>query len=105
MTFNEIEQGIAQIEQAYFTGPFCESVVRDDLQCRKAMDSYSTFGSVGRQTNELGEKKDFYIQDFNNILDVINRVQSDYSNNSVFVSRCERCKIQINRLLNIVRDF
>ena len=105
MTFYEIEQSISQIEREYFTGAFSESVIRNDLQNRKAMDSYSTLGSTGRQTNELGNKKDFYIQDFNGIIAAINKVQTMYSSNSEFVSRCDRCINQINRLLGIVRSF
>ena len=109
MNFYQIEQGISQIEQAYFNGAFSDSVIRDDLQTRKAMDTYSTFGSTGRQTNELAKKKDFYIRDFNDVLNtidlVINWMRDNQPGNSSFITRCENCKTQINKLLSIVRSF
>ena len=105
MTYNEIEQWIGNnVEQVYFFGAYSEDTVRNDLQLRKAMDIRS-----GGQTNNLGEKKSIYIQHFNRILGdinfAINWVQSNRPQNSEFISRCERCKSQVKRLLDIVRDF
>jgi len=58
------EKYISACEEIYFTGNFSDSVIKTDLENRKASDRYSTMGSNPRQTNLLWEKKQFYFQDF-----------------------------------------
>ena len=94
------EQIISQIEQIYFTGSFSESTIRNDLQLREAMDIRS-----GGQKNNLGEKQSFYIQEIDIVLDLLKKVQTAYSNESAFVSRCKRLEEHVNKLLAIVRSF
>ena len=94
--FNKLERCICQIEQNYFTiGAFNENIVRNDLQYRPA--------------NELSQKKNFYIQDFNGVLETINIILNAAQNHqpldSMLISRCEKCKNQMNKLLGIVRSF
>jgi len=94
------EQIISQIEQIYFTGSFSESTIRNDLQLRKSMDIRS-----GGQTNNLGEKRSFYIQEIDIVLNLLKKMQTACSDDSAFVSRCKRCEDQVNKLLAIVRSF
>ena len=110
MTFNEIEQDIVWYEREYFIGgAFSESTIKTDLENRKAMDRLSTMGSLGRQTNELANKREFYIKEFNDSLNWISstldaaRIHRAWD--TTFISRCEKCKEQANRLLNFVRNF
>jgi len=107
MTFEEAERYIAEYEQLYFRGEsFSESFIRNDLELRKTRDRLSTMGS-GRPTNELTRKKSVYYQWFNENLGGINRILDEATNRSwdTIIDRCERCKEQANRLLNLVRDF
>jgi len=102
MTYNEIEQFISSVEREYFTGVFSESTIRNDLQLRKSMDIRS-----GGQANNFREKQGYYIQHFDRILGDIDFAIDWVQNNNCpqkpeFISRCERCKEQVNRLLEIV---
>jgi len=106
--FNKAKDFIALCEMDFFSGAFSESVIRADLENRKAMDRLSTMGSSGMQTNELRNKKNYYIQDFDNCLSGITQVLDWARNNhwdTMFISRCERCKEQVNKLHDIVRNF
>ena len=110
MDFDKAGQLIALFEKDYFfTGAFSESIIRDDLQIRKRRDSCSTLGSSGIQTYELRAKKDFYIKEFNDSLNLINQilneVRTHQSWDATLISRCEKCKNQANKLLGIVRNF
>ena len=107
--FVKAGQLIALYEKEYFTGSFSEKVIRDDLQSRKASDAYSKMGSSGRQTYLLPEKKNFYIKEFtsglNDINTVLNATKAHQSWDSALISRCEKCRDQADKLLNIVRNF
>ena len=108
MTFDQIERIISLYEKSY-SGPFSESTVKDDLENKRALDSYSMLGSSPRQTHELRAKKDFYIKEFNDNLIYINKIldaaRIHRSWDSMFISRCEKCKNEANKLLGIVRNF
>jgi len=84
----EIEQMIANVEQAYST-VFSESYVKNDLRDR-------TY------------KRDFYIQAFNkysglgNFLKIL---ESRYPQNLGLISRCKKCIDHTNKMLEIVRNF
>ena len=96
------EELIVSFEREFFTGWYSESAIKADLENRKAMDSLSTMGSSGMQTNRLGEKRNIYFQDFKNVLYHIDRISKE---DSAFISRCERCKNQVNKLYDFVRNF
>ena len=98
------EEFIVSFERELFTGSFSESFIKNDLEARKTRDTLSTMGS-GMRTNLLGEKRKIYIQDFKNVLGIIEKAKDEYSHDSEFLSRCERCKNQANRLLDIVLNF
>ena len=103
MAFNEIEQYVNQVEQIFFYGPFSEDTVRQDLQLRESMDIRS-----GRRTNNLGEKQNVYISDINVALGTINKIIGAthiHRGDTTFLSKCERCQNQLNKLLDIVRSF
>jgi hypothetical protein len=108
--FNEANRHIALYEQSYFSGGvFSESFIKDDLKNRKAMDNISTFTSRGRQTNEVGIKKNFYIQEYNTAIAHINTilaaVRTHQSWDSMLISRCEKCRDQAYKLLDIVNSY
>ena len=112
MTPNEflaaLNKFIEYCEESYFTGAFSESVIKDDLQSRKASDTYSTLGSNPRQTNQLAEKKQFYINDFNSVEDELDtwiRKIREVNPDHPWIARCEKCKNQIVKLRKIVRNF
>jgi len=65
MAFNLIiaEKLIVLTEESLFLGAFSESIVKNDLETRKAMDRLSKMGSKGA-TNALAEKKDVYFRNF-----------------------------------------
>ena len=102
------KQYLEQIEDIYFTGCFSESVIETDLENRKASDRYSTMGSNPRQTNLLWEKKQYYFQDFDEKEQSFNFIISKLRSitlNHEWIPRVERCKNQIVKLRNLVRDF
>jgi len=107
--FNKIGQVIALYEENYFTGGFSEWVIKDDLQNRKSMDALSTMGSSGKQTYRLAEKKRFYVEEFSNgwnwINAALNEVRAHQPWDSMLISRCERCRDQAKKLLDIVQNF
>ena len=108
MDFSAAQDAISQIEQIYFTGVFRESVIREDLQNRKLLDNLKR--SSGKYSNELEDKRDFYIKDFNNVLDnainfILEVVQTHRSWDTTLINRCKRCKSELEKLLNIVRNF
>jgi len=96
------EEFIVSFEREFFTGSYSESAIKADLEARKTMDSLSTMGSSGMQTNRLGEKRNIYFQDFENVLYHIDRISKE---DTTFISRCERCKSQVNKLKDIVSNF
>ena len=129
----KIERALAYLEIELFTGSFSESVVKNDLQLRNAMDSYSTLGSretqtgipeddpleifnsphkqtplhlkeKGFQTYELSNKKSFYLDSFGKDLELINTCLK-YSLPASYIDRLERCKNQVNKLREIVLNF
>ena len=99
------EELIASFERELFTGAFSESAIKADLENRRAMDNLSTMGSWGRQTNKLSEKRNFYIETFYEVLGHIDSILEHTKSDSSFIPRCEKCKNQANRLLDIVRNF
>ena len=105
---NKAEEFIIFCESEFFTGTHSVSFITKDLQTRKASDRYSTLGSNSRQTNLLSAKKQVYFETFNNVYNGINlylnMLQKSYPNHAL-ISRCERCKEQIEKLRNIVQDF
>jgi len=106
----KIKEFIDKFEREYFTGPYSESSIKADLESRRAMDGLSTMGSSGRQTNRLGEKRSIYIKEFNDLLDstinpILEWAKTNCSDDTVFISSCENCKTQVNRMLDIVRNF
>ena len=104
----DAEQYISHCEIGYFTGPFSESAIRDDLQTRKARDSYSMMGTPPHRTNFLSEKKQFYYKDFNEVEQylglILGMLQNTYPAHTL-IPRCERCKNQIVKLRNLVQNF
>ena len=104
MSFDKLVEYINRVEQVYFFGAYSEDTVRKDLQLRKNMDVRG-----GWQSNNLREKQSVYIEHFNSVLGdinfVINQVGTNRPNDSTFISRCERCKNQVNNLLEVVRSF
>jgi len=108
MSFDDLLQYIDNVEQVYFSEVYSEEAVRKDLQTRQAYDRYSTVGSGGR-TDKLGEKQGIYIRDINdslgNINKILNAARIHRSWDSTFISKCERCQNQLNKLLAIVRSF
>ena len=58
----------------------------------------------GFQTNELGQKKQFYYDSFDKDLELINTCLS-YSPPTSYVDRLKRCQNQVNKLRDIVRNF
>ena len=110
INFARAEQYIAKIEQGYFNnGAFSESNVKDDLENRRALDSYSMLGSSPRQTYELRAKKEFYFNDFNNnigtIKNILSELQKYQPENKMLISKCEKCLNELNKLQDIVRNF
>lgn len=104
MASYEFENFISQVEKGYFEGgPYSESIVKEDLQTRRASDIYSTVGSAG--TNRLREKKEFYVKNFNEILENIEYVMDKEKADHSFLSKCVKCKNQLNKLLAVVRNF
>jgi hypothetical protein len=99
---------IEQCEQGYFTGVFSEDAIKNDLQNRKARDQYSTLGSNPRQTDHLSEKKRFYFKDFDarqEDFDFIIKELQSINKNHALIPKCERCKNQVAKLRNLVRNF
>ena len=90
MDFVKAGELIALYEKEYFSGAFCERVIRDDLGMRRG-------------------KKNFYIDEYTTGLDWINAildaVRTHQSWDSMLISRCEKCRDQANKLLNIARGF
>jgi len=103
---------IASYEREFLTGSFSESNIITDLEMCRTKDSLSTLGSLGRQTYELSAKRNWYIETCNEVLNGINRILyleqeeiNHCSEDTTFVSRCENCKNQVIKMLNIVRNF
>jgi len=102
MNYKEL---ITLFERDFFTGAFSESAIIADLEATESMDRLSTLGSSGRQTYMLSEKRNIYFQDFDYALEKIDEAIDEYQWDNEFISRCERCKNQINLLSDIVRNF
>ena len=103
-----VEQYLDACETMYFSGSFSEGVIRDDLQARKTNDRISTMTSNPRQTYYLSEKKQFYYKDFDDAEQYLSSIVNGLKNistNHALIPRCEKCKNQIGKLRNIVRDF
>jgi len=96
------EELIVSFEREFFTGSYSESAIKADLEARRTRDNLSRMGSYGMQTNMLGEKREIYFQDFDLVLNHIDRISKE---DTTFISRCERCKNQVNKLYDFVRDF
>jgi len=108
--FAPAEKYIGHAEQGLFgSGPFSESTIKDDLQNRQMQDNLSTMGSSGRQTYYLREKKEYYDQVFTEYLNgfdiILRKARGHLSADSTLISRCERCKAQAYRLLEIARNY
>jgi len=74
-------------ENNYFTtGLFCESTIKADLENRS-------------------EKKQFYLNDFNEVEKNLDLLLSCLPVNHLFAPRCKRCKEQIGKLRNLVQNF
>ena len=101
----EVERVVGACEEMYFTGWFSESVIKDDLQKRKTRDSLSTMGSNPRQTYHLSEKKQFYLKDFDDVEKRLNEFLDGLPRTHELYKRSERCKNQIIKLREIVRNF
>ena len=104
MDYYECNRFISQIEQTFFdSGPYGESVIIKDLQTRRAMDAFNPSG------NELSNKKKIYYKDFETALDgiwgVIKWAYDNRQNDLVFKNRLIKCKNQLEKLQNIVRNF
>jgi len=85
------EELIVSFEREFFTGSYSESTIKTDLAYR------STLGA-----GKLEEKRKIYFQDFDLVLTHIDRILRE---DTALISRCERCKNQVNRLSDIVRGF
>ena len=83
------QEMIVQFEGIYFTGCFSEGTIKSDLNYRP-------------------EKRQFYIKDFDDTEETINLIlsllQKAYPNHAL-IPRFERCKNQIVKLRNLVRNF
>ena len=99
------ERYIKSCENDYFTGSFNESYIRNDLQTRKASDTYSTMGSSGRQTNHLSQKKQFYYDDFDNTEGTVDGLLRTLPKTHALFSRCEKLKKELTKLRELVRNF
>ena len=102
---DKIEETVIQLENDLFTGAFSESVVRSDLEARATKDRLSKYGSSGRQTDELGQKKRVYNENFQEYIDLINTVLGLLDSSHPYVSRLKRCENQVNKLRGIVSGF
>lgn len=104
-----MEENLAIFEEALFTGSFSEDTIRSDLQNRKLMDTYSTMGSAGWQTNKLGDQKQFYKQELNQWIEGANTLtevaQTHLPGDQALISRCEKCKKEANKLLAFVCSY
>ena len=101
------EQLLNSYEKDYFTGAFSESTIKDDLQTRKASDAYSRMGS-GPPTNYLSQKKQFYYNDFDDTEEYLNRIDkmlSGQPKTHPLLLRSAKCRSQITKLREIVRNF
>jgi len=58
----------------------------------------------GFQTHEFSNKKDFYLDSFDKDLELINICLS-YSPPTSYVNRLERCRNQVTKLIDIVRNY
>ena len=99
------ERHVALCESELFTGSHSEGFITNDLQTRRASDRYSTMGSNPRQTYLVAEKKQVYYATFDDAEKNINYILSNLEKNHPLISRCERCKNQIVKLRNLVRNF
>jgi len=97
----KVKKWLIETENIYSKGSWCESEIKKDLENRKLSDKYS-------QTNTLSEKKKKYIEQFDKdeavICNFTNNLQIIHQNHEL-ISNCERCKIQISNLRNIVQNF
>ena len=103
-----VERHIALCESELFTGTHSESFITNDLQTRRASDRYSTMGSNPCQTYLVTEKKQVYNATFDDAEKNINYILSNLEKtpqNNTLIYRCERCKNQIVKLRNLVRNF
>ena len=108
MTTEDVEQFISLCESEFFTGTHSEGFITKDLQTRKTSDTYSTMGSNPCKTSHVWEKKQVYFETFEEADRNLNIILSKLKNSSpnhAWISRCERCKNQIAKLRNLVRDF
>ena len=112
--YNKAKMIIEKFEEMYFRSTaFSEKTVREDLQIRKAMDTYSSFGSSGK-TKELYNKQQVYYSIFNQdtsnlnkALKPINQLKKEHPDCKriqEMISRFEKCLSQIDRLFNIVKN-
>ena len=102
MTRIEAEQFLNLSEFEFFSGSFSVRFIRKDLENRKAIDTYSPFGSNLRRTNELWQKKQVYFQNFNDAEGRLNQISNNYPE---WDSRCKRCIKEITELRNLVQNF
>lgn len=107
--FNKAGQIIAQMETNLFSGPFRKDAIRDILEKVKTSDRLSALGSSGRQTNALRNQRDSLVQMLDeqeeSIEIILTEVRKDQSWDSVLISRCEKCKGQVEHLRSVVRNF
>jgi hypothetical protein len=79
------------------------------LQTRKTLDRLNPMSSSGRQTNELGKAKQDRLRELGKMLDGLNTVleatHEEQAWDSELISRCEKCKNQILKLIEIIRDY
>ena len=100
-----VARTLAMYEEELFVGSYSENTIRADLQNRKAMDMYSTMGSSGWQTNEVEQKKRMYLENFTKDIQIIDTALDYLQPSHEYVSRLIRCKKQVDKLRDIVRDF